>query len=494
MDAIMTSEGMVKEQEKKAPSKWVEPTACRALCHLLLDDRYSCDVDYASKMRRLHRIDNCEDDVDSNDEVTHSSTRFKVADRSSSIVSTARRRPLPAALYVEHIATFLRFGGPLPNMLYVFGGRVPLAGFQTLRPSSGIIQNSVEMLDTWHGSWVKCPQMPCNRAGAAAACLPDGRLLVCGGYDERGVVEGLLIECDAYDPWQERWEAGVANLVRGRWGHCCAILNDRVYAVGGCSVWESGIPARNGFMETLRSCEVFEVKSGKASWQPAPPLQVPRSGARVVTLGTKYLVAVGGCVDPFGRVQMQASIELFDAEAGSWSLLRAHLASPRTCAVVAALDDQHIVACGGTGGEQAPGAPSSNVEVVSVSRPSTKQLPVTRGEEGGSEKLHDSEHSDGFTMDGVLDPILGRVGCQGAVLHLPSEKAEYPMCKQRCLVAFGGERTDRTPESKMFKRILDLDTGNWCSPDILPETDAPPRTAVALCVGMGRVEGARLQE
>lgn len=378
-------------------------------------------------------------------------------------------------------------------MLYVFGGRVPLAGFQTLRPSKDIVHNTVEMFDTWHGCWVQCPPMPHNRAGATAVCLQDGRLLLCGGYDERGVVEGLLSACDAYSPSEERWEAGVAHLLRGRWGHSCATLNGKVYAVGGCSGWQPGMPHRGSFMETLSSCEVLSEESGELCWQSCGSLQVPRSGARVVTLGEKYLVAVGGCEDPFGRVQMQASVELYDTDIGCWSLLDVHLSSPRTCAVVAALDDDHIVVAGGASIVQPPGAPAFAVEVLCVQAPSGKnQLASMDDGKSDEDKNKNSALMRLESDDGVPDSLIGRVGCQSAVVHLPSHSQGFPLCNQRCLVAIGGERCDRAPEAEMFSRVFNLDTGTWANSELLPPLHAKPRTAVALCVGSGRVAGARL--
>jgi hypothetical protein len=371
-------------------------------------------------------------------------------------------------------------------MLYLFGGRVPFAGFQTLRLSNNVIHDSVEMFDTWHGCWVQCPPMPRRRAGGAAASLPDGRILVSGGYDERGVVDGLLSTCDAYDPQQESWQACVADMLRARWGHGCTALGKKIVAVGGCSVWQPGVPqVRNAFMETLRSCEIFvqDACVGTGSWHPLAPLQVARSGARVVALGERYLVAVGGCEDPFGRVQMQASVELYDVQAGCWSLLDAHLSNPRTCAAVAPLSSHQIVAVGGSGAnEQFLGSRSSCVEVFGVELP----------EDEPRDQKHDTDEEFSFSH-GVPDLLAGRVGCQAAVLNLPSERARFPICEHRCLVAIGGERCDRQADSQIFARVLNLETGTWCSSDVLPSSCSAPRTAVALCVGSGRVACARLR-
>ncbi|CAK0881824.1 unnamed protein product, partial [Prorocentrum cordatum] len=84
--------------------------------------------------------------------------------------------------------------------------------------------DTVDMFDTWHGQWVTCPSMLTRRAGCAAAVLPDGRLLVTGGYDQQGIVEGLLCSCEVFDPASQVWSKSPASLQRARWGHGCAVL------------------------------------------------------------------------------------------------------------------------------------------------------------------------------------------------------------------------------------------------------------------------------
>jgi len=477
MEGFMTAQE--EAEEPKPLTAWTDAVACKTLCDLLLDDR--CDPISAASRKNS---EDEEADEAAEDQHCHNrcSRRKAVAHTPSSSTWSKRRPPLPAALYVELVAPFLRFEGPVPNMMYVFGGRVPLAGFQTLRPSRDIVKNSVEMLDTWHGRWVQCPPMPRNRAGAAAACLPDGRIIICGGYDERGVVAGLLSACDIFCPWEERWEAGASQLLRGRWGHGCASLAGCVYAVGGCSVWQPGMGMRTAFMETLTSCEVLVEESGRSCWQACGSLQVARSGARVVAVGEKHLVAVGGCEDPFGRVLMQASMEVYDAELRCWSLLDLQLGTPRTCAVVTALDDHRVLVAGGGNADQPPGAPEKKVEVISISAPCGKRAAARKS----TEKLLDD-------CSNTPDLLTGRVGCQAAVVDLPNTSTGYPVSNQRCLLAIGGERCDRKAESQMFNRVLNLETGVWCSEGLVPPSISPPRTAVALCVGVGRVDGTRLR-
>jgi len=369
-----------------------------------------------------------------------------------------RARALPPCIYSGAIAPFLRFGTPLPNQLYALGGRN-----QGLEPL-----NTAEMFDTWHGRWVACPSMLERRAGCAAAVLPDGKLIVVGGYNEKGIVAGLLASCEIFDPAAQTWNSHCAELQRSRWGHGCASMGGLVYAVGGCSLKPSA-PAREAFMETLNGCEVYN--PAENAWMPCPSLRVARAGSRVVVLGERFLAAVGGCEDVFGRAEMLTSVELFEPSAERWSLLDVQLSTPRTTAAVAALDERHILVFGG--------APSlSSAEVYQV-----------------PERSDDGECSSGQasgTADGpsACDMAEGRMGCQAVQLNLPAPGQPYPLCTRPCVVVVGGENGDEEfdARSRQFSSVLVFDaySRSW-----RPESEFPPiptpRTAMAICVGPGKV-------
>lgn len=420
-------------------SRWADPHACRSLCQMILSDR-----------------------------ICGGWTR-------------TGRKALPPMLYAEHVAPFLRFEQPLPNMLYAFGGRSHQRGSL----------DSVEMLDTWHGVWVPCPPMPSRRAGGGAASLPDGRIIVVGGYDERGIVEGLLARCDLYDPGQRCWqENGVAPLVQGRWGHGCAAQGGCVYVVGGCSWQQRSRTAepREAFMETLRTCEVYFPEEDV--WRPSAQLQVPRSGSRVVAIGDNHLVAVGGCDDVFGRAETQPTAELFDITANCWTVLKLKLAQPRTTAGVAALDSARVAIFGG-----APSLASAEVYKIPPS------MLTNSGDDGetfddtgqtvdrGSEAEHIEE--SGSMLENL--PV-GRMGCQAAAIRLPAEGRTYPNTDDLCVVVVGGERCNNAPDEwprvQQFASVpvFDVLKGTWrpSSSTLVPPLPTP-RTAVALCVGAGRV-------
>jgi len=400
--------------------QWVDDRSCSALCQLILDDRRG-ESDVAASPKR-------------------------------------RRRRLPPFLIADVVAPFLRFDMPQPNQLYAFGGR---------NQQNGPL-DTVEMFDTWHGRWVACPSMPTRRAGSAAAVMPDGRIILVGGYNENGIAEGLLNSCDIYCPFTRRWQQA-APLARRRWGHGAVTLGSQVFVVGGCSLLPDSQPREN-FMETLRCCEVYDPQSDR--WSPAASLQVARSGSRVVALGSRYMAAVGGCDDVFGRAETQPTVELYDSYAGHWTLLDAQLAHPRTTAAIAAFDERSILVVGG--------APSlSSAEVFSM------PLPGDSIEEQQTQKDRSKQ---------ITDMPEGRMGCQAAVVNLPEPGSSYPLTPRKSVVIVGGERCDENspgdswPQVRQFASVpaYDIEKGEWRKDAAIPSM-AFPRTAVALCVGMGHV-------
>jgi len=392
-----------------------------------------------------------------------------------------RQNSLPPSIYTDVIASFLHFDTPLPNMLYAVGGR---------NQQNGPL-DTVEMFDTWHGCWLPCPPMSTRRAGCAAAMLPDGGMCVVGGYDENGIVKGLLASCEVFNPYKQQWDHSCAPLVRARWGHGCSSLNGRIFVVGGCSL-RPGAQPREAFMETLRGCEVYDAVANR--WEPSADLNRARAGARVITLGQtreneggRYLAAVGGCDDVFGRAEMLPTLELYDPCVGYWVMLETQLSTPRTTAAVAPLDDRRVLVVGGA-------ASLSSSEVYSV-RPPRGQL---------TDAFNRQEDDDEMLAAQVNDMAEGRMGCQAAALWLPKNGAQssdsggYPICDSRCVVVVGGENGEEEDWDygqtfvRQFNSVLVYDTDNDAWRDTSPVPPMPtPRTTTALCVGLGRLYGHR---
>lgn len=459
------------------PAVWVHPEDCSALCHLVLDNAprkignegpgsiQSCQPSLMRRRLLPHtaKFSRCEDE--------------RVKDQSA--LGARRQRPqLPDTIFLRHVAPFLRFEAPMPNMLYVFGGRHPENG-KSAQGSFFGITDSVEMFDTWRGRWVSCPAMPLPRAGSAAVTTQDGCFLIIGGYDDRGPRKGVLSSCDKYDPVTQHWvKDGTSRLRRARWGHGCTVLNGLVYAVGGCSAWLDHQP-QPSLMETLRSAEVYD--STRDQWSACGQMQLARSGVRVVTVCGRYVAAVGGCVNVFGAGSpCTPTVELYDPAVGHWFLLGPQLLQARTCAAVVAIDDTRLAIVAGE-------------PVASVARSSLEVYVVPKHLQDGGEEEHAErpeqdervERAETIVDGGLLDMSDWRRGCQASMLQLPAPGASYPICTRPCVVVAGGECLERV-DQELFLSVYDVDSGEWRESGLIPPA-AAARTAMALCVGVGHV-------
>jgi hypothetical protein len=231
-------------------------------------------------------------------------------------------------------------------------------------------------------------------------------------------------------------------------------------------------------METLKSCEVYDPEKNK--WAQSCPLQIARSGSRVVALDDRYLAAIGGCDDVFGRAETQPTVEIFDVLSGHWTLLQGRLTHPRTTAAAAAIDDRRLLVVGG--------APSlSSAEVYRV------EIPTRDTSQNGEEERPTEE-----ITRVMADMPDGRMGCQAALISLPGMGAQYPLSTRKSVVIIGGERCDEGggdwPRVRQYSNVsvFDVETGQWRSDSPVPPM-ASQRTAVALCVGVGRVTSTNAQ-
>jgi len=358
-----------------------------------------------------------------------------------------RAKSLPADV-IQVIASFLQFDAPCYDMIFACGGRIEEGG----------VLSSAEMFDTWHGVWVDLPNMHIRRAGTSSAPLEDKRFIVTGGYDEGGITFGLLKSCEIYDPLTRTWEFA-ADMVNGRWGHGTAALKGNVYVVGGCSI-ERGMPASDAFMRTINACEVYDPHTN--TWREIAPMQTCRAGVRIVAVGSN-LIAVGGCSDIFGRAEILNTVEIYNTESGTWSVLDTQLAIPRTTAAVASIGEGQLFVAGG--------APNLNsCEVVDL-------------------------FGHGHRNSELSSLRSGRMGCQSVTLTLP-EDCTYvrgPRNARPVVVVLGGEDgIDDGDDEKQFEtmEIFDIKAQKWTESDGLPPMKTR-RTAMAVCVSFGMVAPVR---
>lgn len=93
----------------------------------------------------------------------------------------------------------------------------------------------------------------------------------------------------------------------------------------------------------------------------------------------------------------------------------------------------------------------------------------------------------------------GRMGCQAITIDLPAPGCKFPLRTRRSVVVVGGEEEEGDSwedadeaRTRQFASVLvyDVEDGTWRPEGVLPPMPTP-RTAMALCVGLGRVSLAR---
>jgi hypothetical protein len=145
---------------------------------------------------------------------------------------------------------------------------------------------SAELYDPSSGSWTSTGSMNTARENHTAILLPNGKVLVAGGFGSSGS-SGFLGNSEVYDPVTGRWtSAGV--LVTAREYHTTSLLpNGKILAAGG----------EDSSFGPIASAEVYDLGLGfSSSWQPTLT-SVPSAvslGSDLAITGSKFRGISGG--------------------------------------------------------------------------------------------------------------------------------------------------------------------------------------------------------
>lgn len=196
------------------------------------------------------------------------------------------------------IARFNHVAELVPN------GKVLVAGGY-LTP--GILTGSSELYDPAIGAWTSTGSLATPRQFHASALLSGGKVLVTGGLGMDGQGSFLVLSsAEVYDPATGRWTPAGSMSVP-RWEHTMTTLSDgRVLVVGGTSSDGSSLPA-------LQSAELYDPVSG--TWTRTPDLGAARESHAATLLPNGQVLVTGGS----GVSDCLASAELYDPVGGHWN-------------------------------------------------------------------------------------------------------------------------------------------------------------------------------
>jgi len=188
------------------------------------------------------------------------------------------------------------------------------------------ILDSVELFDPGTRSFRAVAPMTVPRASHAAVALPDGRVLVSGGWTDQGAAAGAEI----YDPGATRWTIS-GNMTVARVSHIAVPLDSgRVLMVGG----------GGGRLGDLTSAEVFDPSTSTFS-----AVGRMRTNHYLATRLADGRVLVTGGQDARGEIL--ASAEIFDPATGAFKRT-GRMTVARVKHAAALLPDGRILIIGGS--------------------------------------------------------------------------------------------------------------------------------------------------
>ena len=194
---------------------------------------------------------------------------------------------------VNHTATLLQ------------NGKVMVAGGSNYYSGGGVLK-SAELYDPSTGTWSYTGNLNTSRYNHAATLLPNGKVLVAGGYDGRP--PNILNSAELYDPATGTWSlTGSLNTPRAGWLTATLLLNGKVLVVGGVN--------NNGVL--TNSAELYDPATGM--WTSTGNLNTDHltHTATLLSNGKVLVAGVSTLVDDF--FNFVNSAELYDSTTGMWS-------------------------------------------------------------------------------------------------------------------------------------------------------------------------------
>jgi Ca2+-binding RTX toxin-like protein len=184
--------------------------------------------------------------------------------------------------------------------------------------------------------------MSVPRSGAAAAPLPDGRVLVAGGYyfSPSAPYDHYLSSAEVFDPATNSFSsAGIGSMSVPRIDAVAAPLPDgRVLVAGGTSF--------DGNLQDMQSAEIFDPATNSFSSTGIGSMSTPRAGAVAAPLPDGRVLVAGGVEEPHPTV-ISASAEVFDPATNTFSSAGiGSMTRPSVGAAAAPLPDGVLVAGG----------------------------------------------------------------------------------------------------------------------------------------------------
>jgi hypothetical protein len=197
-----------------------------------------------------------------------------------------------------HTATLLDDG----SVLVTGGGSIGREGFNPI--------NTSEVFNQFTSIWTDMRYMNSARVGHSATKLPNGKVLVVGGYEKYGsnLYNPPLSSAEIYDPQANSWTK-VSNMNNARAFHTATLIEGKVLIAG-------GIGDNQANRIYLNSVEIYDPETNK--WTSKSAMNATRYVHTSLSISNKEILVVGGSndkgSDQTGNSLKSAEVFSFDNE------------------------------------------------------------------------------------------------------------------------------------------------------------------------------------
>lgn len=212
-------------------------------------------------------------------------------------------------------------------------GRVLVAGGYNFDGSQG----SAELYSPATNMWAPAAPMHRTRAGQTATLLPSGKVLVSGGFGGDPIFASTS---ELYDPATNMWSQPAAmQAIRSRGATATLVPGGKVLAAGGHDYYDN---------TALDSAELYDPATDE--WAAVTAMSIPREEHTATLLAGGRVLVTGGSASRVSGSVIADSAELYDAATSSWTPA-ASMGSVRYTHAATLLASGRVLVTGGSAGE-----------------------------------------------------------------------------------------------------------------------------------------------